>query len=339
MTRVKSVFLHNGSCRDGQSLIDYVYAQGRFEQVAVLTDLYPVIITPENLDEHARHLSEVEVAFSTWGMPLLDSDQLACLPSLKALFYAAGSVKGFASPLLERGITVVSAWSANAVSVAEFCQCQILLACKGFFRNTRDCRNPQVRIGGRPFYGKGAYGEKIALIGGGQIGRRLIGLLQPFQVEILLVDPYVSDSEAQELGVRKVELEQAFQEAYVVSNHLPNLPELRQVLDGTLFRQMRPDATFINTGRGAQINEADLIEVLEERPDLTVLLDVTDPEPPEPRSKFYTLPNVQMTSHIAGAHDDEVVRMADFMIAEFQRWQCQKPLLYQVTSEMLPTMA
>ena len=339
MTKVKSVFLHDGTCRAGQNLIDYVYAQGRYEQVAALTDLYPAIITPANLREHAGHLTGVEVAFSTWGMPLLDSEQLACLPSLKALFYAAGTVKEFASPLLERDITVVSAWCANAVSAAEFCQCQILLACKGFFRNTRDCRDPQIRIDGRPFSGKGAYGETVALIGGGQIGRYLIGLLQPFQLEILLVDPYVSESEAQKLGVRKVELEQAFQEAYVVSNHLPDLPGLKQVLNGALFRQMRPDATFINTGRGAQVNEAQLIEVLEERPDLTALLDVTDPEPPEPQSRFYTLPNVQMTSHIAGSHGDEVVRMADLVIAEFQRWQRQKPLLYQVTSEMLLTMA
>jgi phosphoglycerate dehydrogenase-like enzyme len=61
----------------------------------------------------------------------------------------------------------------------------------------------------------------------------------------------------------------------VVSNHLPNLPNLQQVLDGKLFASMRPDATFINTGRGAQVHEADLISVLKLRPDITALLQGT----------------------------------------------------------------
>src|SRR5260221_2947041 len=137
------------------------------------------------------------------------------------------------------------------------------------------------------FAGPGLYGEKIALLGLGAVARELVPLLRSCDLNVLAVDPYLSPAEAGDFGVEPVTMEEAFAQAYVVSNHLPNLPELAGVLDRRLFSAMRRDATFLNTGRGAQGNEADLIEVGRQRPDLTALLDVTDPEPPQTRSPPY----------------------------------------------------
>ncbi len=102
---------------------------------------------------------------------------------------------------------------------------------------------------------------------------------------------------------------------------------------------MLPYATFINTGRGAQVEEADLIKVLKERPDLTALLDVTFPEPPESDSAFYTLPNCILTPHIAGSTGNEVRRMGEYMKAEYEKLIRNEPCQYEVTLEMLETMA
>jgi phosphoglycerate dehydrogenase-like enzyme len=339
MNKIPAAFFNNGGSVHNTGVIDYVYARGRRDQVAALTDLYPAVITGHNFKEHAASLARVEAIFSTWGMPALTPADVDRLPALRAVFYAAGSVKGFARPFLDRHVIVCSAWAANAVSVAEFCLGQILLAFKGYFHNSRDCRTHERNRQDVAFHGRGVYGETIALIGAGQIGRRLIELLRPFCLGILVVDPYLSESEAEALLVRKVTLEEAFLEAYVVSNHLPNLPTLQKVLNGTLFDSMRPGATFINTGRGAQVNEPELVAVLKRRPDLTALLDVTDPEPAPASSAFYDLPNVQLSSHLAGAHDDEVVRMADYMIEEFRRWQKGEPLRYAVSLDMLDRMA
>ena len=148
-----------------------------------------------------------------------------------------------------------------------------------------------------------------------------------------------AEADADSLGIEKTGLPELFERAYVVSNHLPDLPATRGVLDGSLFERMRLDATFINTGRGAQVVEADLADVLARRPDLTALLDVTLPEPPTPDSPLYVLPNVQLTSHIAGSLNDEVVRMADYMIEEFEAWERGGATRYEVTREMLETMA
>ena len=85
--------------------------------------------------------------------------------------------------------------------------------------------------------------------------------------------------------------------------------------------------------------ESDLVTVLEQRPDLTALLDVTDPESSLPESAFYRLPNVFLSSHIAGSIGGEVNRMADTVIEEYLAWQNGKPLNHTVSQEMLATMA
>ncbi|MFP4107119.1 MAG: hydroxyacid dehydrogenase [Phycisphaerae bacterium] len=316
-----------------------VYAMGRREKVASLVDLYPERVTVKNFEQHAENLSEVEVIFSTWGMPSLKPEQLEKLPNLQAVFYAAGTVKGFAQPLLEHDITVVSAWAANAVPVAEWTLSQILLSTKGFFRNARTLNREDHPRWGQCPSGPGNFAETVAIIAAGQIGRKVIDLLQPFDVDVLVVDPYLPDAQADAMGVRKVTLEEAFQEALVVSNHLPNLPSTQDMIERRHFASMREGATFINTGRGAQVVEDDLISVLQQRRDLTALLDVTNPEPPVEGSPLYTMENIILSSHIAGSIGNEVVRMADYMIEEFQRWDAGQDLRYAVSLEMLATMA
>lgn len=322
--------------------IERVYAQNRRQHVAARSHLHPSIITASDFhtpDEAMQAvLQNLDIIFSTWGMPALTSAQIARMPRLRAVFYAAGSVQNFARPFLDRDIAVVSAWAANAVPVAEFALAQILLANKGYFCNTMQCATPAGRAR-KPWSGHGNFGATGAILGAGQIGRKLIELLRPFHLHIVVFDPFLPDDIARELGVEKVSLPEAFERAMVVSNHIANVAATRAMLDKPLFAAMRPHATFINTGRGATVREDDLTEVLQARPDLTALLDVTQPEPPREDSPLYDLPNVHLTSHIAGSIGDEVVRMADYMIEEFDRFRRGEPLHYAVTAAMLETMA
>ncbi len=307
--------------------IDYVYACGRRDKVAALTDLYPVVITKDNLDEHIDKLQDLEVIFSTWGMFVPTAEQFQRMPKLKAVFYAAGATDGFALPLLERNITLMSSWQANAVPVAEFAAAQTVLALKGFFRNSRELTSKSMWT--RSNTGPGIFEESVALIGAGAIAQKTHDLLKNYDINVIVVP---SRKEK-----RTVSLEEAFSTAFVVSNHLPNRDDNKGVINGEHFRSMREGAVFINTGRGAQINEPEMLEVLKERPDLTVLLDVTDPEPPEEGSEFYTLPNVHLSAHIAGSNNNEVIRMADYAIDEFLRWKAGEPMLYKITKDMLMT--
>ena len=102
---------------------------------------------------------------------------------------------------------------------------------------------------------------------------------------------------------------------------------------------MRPNAVFINTARGAAVREKEMYEVLERRPDLWAILDVTDPEPPDPDSPLYRLPNVVLTPHIAGSLDGECARMGLYMTEELERFIAGEPLKWAVSEEQFHVMA
>jgi phosphoglycerate dehydrogenase-like enzyme len=317
------------------SNIDWVYGQGRRADLQSLAQFNSDIQTLTSFEAQLDLFRETQVIFSTWGMPKLLPEHLDRLPNLKAVFYAAGSVKGFAQELLARDILVMSSWAANAIPVAEFTLAQILLSTKGYFQNSLAYTHPTAEL----LKGRGNFGAMVALLGCGQIARKLIELMKPFQLNIAVVDPFLSEAEADSLGVKRISMEEAFSQAYVVSNHLPNLTELRGVIKEHHFESMPKNATFINTGRGAQVSEAEMISVFEMRKDLTALLDVTDPEPPIQNSPMYSLPNIRLSGHIAGSLGDEVVRMADYAISDFKRWLNHEPMQFAISPKMMATMA
>jgi phosphoglycerate dehydrogenase-like enzyme len=334
--RCKAVLF--GGDGPGGETIRQVYGSRRLESLRERTDLFPVQITPQNIEEYLPQLHDIELIFSTWGMFQPTAQQLDALQNLRAVLYAAGSVKHFALPFLERGVTVVSGWAANAVPVAEFTLAQILLANKGYFRNVGDYLHASEYSSA--FRGRGNYGATVSILGAGQIGRKLIELLRPFHLRVLVYDPFLSAESAEALNVQKVEtLHEAFARGNVVTNHLADVPETEGLLNGVLFRAMPHDATFINTGRGKTIQQDELLDVLRERADLIALLDVTQPEPLPLDSPLRALPNVHISGHIAGSIGDEVGRMADLILEEFERWQHNAPLRYSISLRMLETMA
>lgn len=300
------------------------------------------IITKRELNEYRDILREAEYAFSTWGMPSFSREEIReYLPNLKALFYSAGSVQAFAREFLEEGVAVFSAWAANGVPVAEYTFAQIILASKGFFQRLHrqsdgsawDNKNPAVSFPGN-------YEIKVGIIGAGVIGRMVIERLHTLdKVEILVFDPFLPDEKAAELGVRKTDLDEIFSECDVISNHLANNPQTVGMLNHRHFDAMKPHAVFINTGRGAQVVEDDMIAALYAVPTRAAVLDVTFPEPPQVDSPLYTMENVFLTPHIAGSLGNEVHRMSEFMYEEFLAFDSGKPVRYSVSLEMLKTMA
>ena len=320
--------------------IDFVYDRRIKENLEGMVNLYDAVVDRENLQEHASALELAEVAFSTWGMPPFTGEEIRKhMPGLKAVFYAAGSVQGFARPFLENGVKVSSAWHANGVPVAEYTLAQIILANKGFFQIAalakRDYAQAQKISGSFP----GNYNIKVGLLGAGVIGARVAELLKPLDLEVLVFDPFLSRQRAKELGVGIAGLEEIFSSCQTISNHLANVPATVGMLNKTLFDRMPENATFINTGRGAQVVEKDLALALAEVPTRTAVLDVTSREPLESGNPLLALGNVFLTPHIAGSGGKEVTRMGQYMLDEFLRYERGEELRYNVTVKMLETMA
>lgn len=148
-------------------------------------------------------------------------------------------------------------------------------------------------------------------------------------------DPYVTSEEARVLGVDLMSLEDLYASWEVVSLHAPLLPETEGMILGSHLASMKRNAALINTSRGAVVREAEMVEVLEERPDLWAVLDVTNPEPPEPNSRLYDLPNVMLMPHIAGSQGNECRRMGRLVVDELRRYVAGLPLEHEITRAAL----
>ncbi len=309
------------------------------EKLEWLSPIYDI----NELETRKDELNQVEYIFSTWGMFELNEAEIKTyLKSLKAIFYAAGTVKYFAEPFLNNGVKIFSAWAANAVPVAEFTVAQIILAGKGYFQRLHmptDPENWPNRMVATDVVGN--YGNKIGLIGLGMIGSLVAEMLKSYKLEVWGYDPYMSYEKAEKLGLKKTEdLTEMFKECNIISNHLPNIDATAGMLDKSCFDAMMPNAVFINTGRGRQVVADDLIAALKAEPLRVALLDVTYPdEPPKDGDELYKMPNVFLSPHIAGSYGKEVHRMAWYMHDEFINYIEDKPTKYCVTAEMLKTMA
>jgi len=211
--------------------------------------------------------------------------------------------------------------------VAEFALAQVLLSGAGAYRNRRECVDEESSRMKNNYRGHGNYGTRVSILGNGAISTKLQELLKHHDLDVVVVP-----SRAQS---RTVSLEEAFSTSFAVVNLFPDRDDNAGVFNAPLFRSMIDSAVFINVGRGRQVNENDLITVMKERPDLTALLDITWPEPPVDGSELYTLPNVELTGHLAGSKASELIRMADYMIEDFLRFEKGEPLLHAVQPDQL----
>lgn len=320
-------------------LLEEVYGGGRRERLAEISDLYPETINDDNFDAHADALADIEAIFSTWEIPRLDAERLDRLPALKAVFYGAGTMKRFASLLLERGILVVGAWAYNAIPVAEYLLGTLLLANKGFFD-----REPRRGGSGAGWPdGFGNFERTVGLLGMGKIGRHLRELLRSVAVDVLVYDPYLVTEEVEALDVESVGIEELFDRSIYVSNHIPGLPETENLVHGGLLRRLQEHATFVNIANGASLAWKDLYGVFSERTDLTGIFDTFDGAawaiPDAEMEELTALPNVFASAHIAGALGWERQRLADGLFENFLQWEAGETPQHAVTAEMLEIMA
>ncbi len=297
-------------------------------------------INRKNLDKNALFLSDCEIAFATWGMPKFTKEEIAkYMPKLKAVFYSAGTVQYFARPFLESGVRVFSAFAANAVPVAEFTFAQITLAAKGYFQSAKYYRLLPLRSLAFGNRATGNFGCRVGLAGLGAIGKEVAKKLRDLDVEVFACDPLIPEEAARELGVTLVDMDTLFSECDIISNHLANKAELKNIFNRRLFKKMKKHSTFINTGRGAQVSEYALALSLLLHPSRTFVGDVIKNEFFPYINPLFWCPNAILTPHIAGSTGNEPQRMAYFMMEELERFLNTEDTKYEVTLQSLERMA
>jgi phosphoglycerate dehydrogenase-like enzyme len=309
----------------------------RLDRACRLVDPTPF----RSFDALGEATGRIQVLITSWGCPRIDRDVVATLPGLKLIAHLAGSVKGFIDEQVWRmGIQISNAVAANAVPVAEYTLAAILFANKrvlqlaDFYRRHHENRAPWTREAPNV----GNYRKIVGIIGASHVGRKTIALLQPFDLKVLLYDPFITPMQARELGAHKVGLAELLSNADVASLHAPLLPETRHMLGAREFALLKDGATFINTARGAIVDHGALeAELVSGR--LNAVLDTTEPEVLPASSPLYRLPNVLLTPHIAGSLGTETQRLADYIVDEVERFARGQTLKFRVRYDELARLA
>ncbi|NLR97595.1 hydroxyacid dehydrogenase [Rhizobium sp. P38BS-XIX] len=318
--------------------IDKLFSPSDLNRLAACCRIVSSEPLREFQSEGAREqLAQTDILVSGWGCPTIDQSTLEAASSLKLVAHAAGSVKHLTGThVFERGIEVTNAAAANAIPVAEFALAAILFANKDVFRFQRlYAQQRRVLEMHQSFDGdSGSWHKRVGIVGASRIGRRVLELLRPHDMDILLYDPLVNADEAAKLGTRSVSLPELMSECQTVSLHAPLLAATKHMIDADMLARMADGATLINTARGGLVDQAALEAELSSGR-LSAILDVTEPEAPAPTSPLYDLPNVLLTPHIAGAIGNERHRLGRLITDEIERFAAGKPLLHKLTLESL----
>jgi phosphoglycerate dehydrogenase-like enzyme len=322
-------------------LIGKLFDESRKARLHSLVDIdISLVLTDFTTPEARTVLATTEVLITGWGCPSFDAAALDAAPGLRVILHSAGSVRTlFADEVWRRGVSVTSAADANSLPVAEFALAAILFANKRILpiaaefstaRKHRDWPAAQPSIGN--------FAKRVGIVGASRIGRRVLELLRPFDLEVAISDPYLSVTEAERLGVQLMDVDELCASSDVVSLHAPALPETDHLIDARRLALMRDGTTLVNTARGSLVDhEALTREIVAER--LYAVLDVTEPEPLPADSPLYGNPRVLLTPHLAGSLGTEIGRLADATLEDLNRYVSGRPLLQAVAADDLARSA
>lgn len=152
------------------------------------------------------------------------------------------------------------------------------------------------------------FGKTLGTIGIGQIGTRVIELLEPFDLDVLTYDPYLSPERADKLGVEKVDLETLLERAQFISLHCPLTEETHHMLTEEHFRTMGEETYFVNTTRGGIYPDETLAKALENDWIAGAAIDVFEEEPNVEGNPLLEQEEILVMPHIAGVNKDGLTR-------------------------------
>ena len=215
-----------------------------------------------------------------------------------------------------RGMKVIPATGANALSVAEYVIATAMLLLRGAYQSTPDVvagKWPRNALSG----GREIGGKTLGLVGFGSIGQLTAKLAQGIGMTVVAHDAMMDRSNAAfaQVGVACVGLDELTASADVISLHVPLVASTRSLFDAKRIAAMKPGAVLINSARGGVVDEAALAAALKRGHLGGAALDVFEAEPMPAGGVFAGCPNLVLTPHIAGVSSESNERVS-FMIAQ-----------------------
>jgi D-3-phosphoglycerate dehydrogenase len=244
-------------------------------------------------------------------------DLLAGAPELRVIGRAGVGVDNIdLEAATARGVAVANAPAGNTVSTAELTMALIMSMVRRVAEADASVRKGEWARS--RFKGSELRGRTLGLIGCGRIGGEVAKRCRAFGMDVVAYDPYLTDDRALELGVERVDLEDVFSRADIVSPHVPLTDQTRGVISKEAIASMKKGSFVVNVARGGVVDEAALAEALESGHLAGAALDVYENEPLEEDSPLRGAPNLILTPHL-GASTAEAQELVASEIAETVR--------------------
>lgn len=216
------------------------------------------------VEELRDRISGFDAVLTSWGSPRFTKEVMENADRLKIVAYAAGSVRPIVSyALWDKGVVVVNAAHWIAYAMAERTVANMINALQHIpqiYWSTREQKPYDPGI----FPRRLLMGKKVGVIGVGHIGTRVVQLLKPFNVEIMVYDPFLNEEKARELGVTKVALEKIFAECDVIADHTPSNESARCLIKAEHLKMMKDGAILVTTAHQRPVQIMDIDALVEE---------------------------------------------------------------------------
>ena len=200
----------------------------------------------------------------------------------------------------ELGVPVATNGGANAWAVAEHAVALVLALYKRLIAADRSVREGRWRQAITGFNTFEVAGKTLGLIGAGNIGRKVARRLAAFEARTIYYDIVPAPDIEEELGARRVSLEELLKEADIVSIHLPLNRETRGLIGRPQLAMMKPTTVIVNTSRGPVVDEKDLVEALKEKRIAGAGLDVFSTTPLPADHPLWNTPGILLTPQLGG---------------------------------------
>lgn len=320
--------------------IEKIFGEKYFKKLAKFGEV--ALYDRDDFEDNAHTLEFVkdsDIIITSWSSPKIEQDILDCCPNLKGVFHAAGSIKPIMSDALLARTDIRLTASAIAIGegVAETALGFAISACKGGFTMRNYLANGGWKGETCPKV-TDFYDIKVGVISAGFVGRHMVKLLHNFHVDVLVYDPTLTKEEIAEIGAEKRELNELLAESDVISIHAPSIPATEKMINASNLPLIKDGAIIVNTSRGAIFDESALIEELKKNR-FFACIDVTEPEPPVADNPLRTLPNVNLTPHIAGTASNGMRRIALHICEETERFMNGEKMKTEVDRAILGKMA
>jgi len=282
------------------------------EALNILRDAGEVVYMPQgDLAEFTRLVKDVTAVMLDTTIKFTP-ELMDLAPELKVISRTGTGVDNVdIGAATKRGIMVLHTPDANTITVAEHTLAMISVMTKYINLLDSETRKGNFKTARRLYLPIELDGKVLGIIGYGRIGKQVARrCMSAFNMKVIIYDPYIEDSVVAPGVVRYSDEKQVYEEADIVTLHVPMTDETRRHVDEKLLSLMKPSAYLVNTARGNIVDETFLAKMLRENKLAGAAFDVLANEPPLANEEFILAPNTIISPHSAALTKECMVRVA-----------------------------